>query len=513
MNNFNDANINTLLHLSFIRLKERFINYFLTWIIVLIFYFILFIPLGLGLFIKQMLQLTGSTQIFVLVYTLVSFIVITYVTIWSQLALTNIIINQERMGPISSYKYTRPLIKDYLIFNILLWFFFLLLFPLFVGTLFIGLLFWYVFLPFCAFIYLEKDKKGLDILWYSKALVQKKKIIFLYIFVIWILSLIIEFVIPSGGNILLIICKQIISFSIIPFTTSFMYEIYKDVDEPIEIKPPNKWFIAGIIGWIVMLFVLLIAIIFFKDNIWQFYNRTITRSKQTIITPTPSPTPTAIGYWSLDKNILSIDIGNKKISDSAREQNNNVILSSSVKLVEGKIDKAGRFSGVSNSYIQLPKLIFIENIVESDFTISFWANRFSRGNNVLVSTTSDKDGGFAVLVGNAGEVYCRTSNGYSYVDSYTDYEGRYFSTNSGWHRLVIVRKNQNCDIYIDGVNRTGTRGNHSVIEKNNNYLTIGSSPIGKSTNDSMFQGDIDDIKLYKFAQTPEQIKLDMMNVK
>lgn len=511
MNNFNDANINSLLHLSFIRLKERFLNYFLTWIIVLVFYFILFIPLGLGLLIKKILPSTGYTQILVLVYTLINIVVMAYATTWSQLALTNIIINQEKMGPISSYKYTRSLVKDYFIFNILLWFFFLLLFPVFVGTLFIGLLFWYVFLPFCVFIYLEKGKKGLDILWYSKALVQKNKIIFLYIFVIWILSLIIEFVIPSGRNISLIICKQIISFLIIPFTTSFMYEVYKDVHEPVEIKSPKSWFIAGFIGWIVILFVLLIFAIFFKANIRHLYNKTLTNSQQVITTPTP--TPVNIGFWGLNKNVLSIDIGNKKIGNSALEQKNNVITSSSIKLVEGKIDKAGRFSGGNNSYVQLPGLMFIENIVEGDFSVSLWASRFSRGNNVLVSTTNDKDGGFAVLTGNAGEVYCRTSNGYSYIDSYTDYDGRYFTANSGWHHLVIVRKNQNCDIYIDGINRTHVRGNHSIIEKSNNLLTIGSSPIGKSSNDSMFQGDIDDIKIYNYAQTQEEIKQDMTMVK
>jgi len=509
MDNFDDANINGILRLSYIRLKDRFINYFLAWIIVLLFHFIYFIPLILGSFIYKIFGSSELIQIFVLTYSLIGAVILTYFSFWSQLAMTNIMINQVRMGPISSYKYTRPLVKNYFIFNVLLSFFFLLLLPIFVSTLFIGLFFWYIYLSFCAFIYLEKNEKGLNILWRSQTLVQNKKVIFLYVLVIFLITLAIEFVIPSKGNILLTIFKQIFSFVMIPFSTSFMYEVYKNIEEPTEIKPPRKWFIAGIIGWIVILLGLLIAFIFFRVNIWRFYNSSRVKPTTTLSTirPTPTPVPIYIGRWSLDQNSLLIDMGNKKIDSLTK---NNFLMSNSVNLVEGKIEKAVRFSGNTDSYVQLPKLIFIDNLVEKDFSVSLWVNRLSKGNNALVSTTNNNDGGFAIIVGNLGEIYCRTSNGYSYVDSYTDYIGGYVATNSGWHHLEIVRKNNNCDIYVDGINRTQTRGNHSIVTKNENQLTVGRFPLGESAYDSIFQGDIDDIKIYNYSRTSEEIKQDMI---
>lgn len=182
----------------------------------------------------------------------------------------------------------------------------------------------------------------------------------------------------------------------------------------------------------------------------------------------------------------NIDLSNTKVSD--------------VYLTKGKVGSAAIFFGNDKSYIDIKS--FDHNIFSGDFTLSFWTYRLDSGSRAIISNTNNIDGGFGVFVGNEGEIYCRTSDGVSYVDSYTDYYGKYLVARNGWHNITIVRKKSGCQIYIDGLDKTTTKGVHTMIAENSNPLTLGGLPSHKY---EMYRGYIEEVKLSNFAMTPNQV--------
>lgn len=493
MNNDNGPDVNLLLRFALIRFRERFWNYFLTFILYVLFYFVYCIPLVLGLIFARVPQLFIFTRTFFAIYFFAGIFVLPYFFAWSQLALVNSVINPQKMGPIEGFKYTRPLAKNYLIYGILQSLFFLLLMPIFIGTLFVELFFWYVFTSFCSFIYLEKNMKGLDILWYSKALVQKNKRIFTYIFAFWMASAVLQYVVPAIGSKLLNFIVQIISFASIPFTIGFWYEYYKEIDEPVEIKPARNWFIAGAISWVVFLSIALMVVLYFRPPLGRLFNPFSIKNKITVTptlipSPSPLPSPTLIPRLSLSYPLDAIP------DDS---------IALGVQVVPGKVNNALDFSGDSTSKINIvnPSL----NRIKEEFTLSFWANHLNAVGSTLVWISDSNKSGFGVLVGNHGQIYCRTTDGISgkVVDSSTSTSKSYLSAKSGWRHISAVMDGFHCSIYIDGLIKTLDWRNHDNVGITDfNYLTVGGSPGEQQT----FRGSIDEIKIYNYALSPEEIK-------
>ena len=223
------------------------------------------------------------------------------------------------------------------------------------------------------------------------------------------------------------------------------------------------------------------------------------------VSPTPTPIPKLVGYWKLEE--LNPAYG---VFDSVPRKNDGII--GSVKSVEGKVGNAASFSGTNESYIDVTNNPDIKKIT-GDFTLSLWAYRLDNGSRALATTNNNNDGGFGMFVGNSGEIYCRTSFressdpfALSYIDSYTEYASGDLLANNGWHYLSIVRKNNKCNIYVDAVDKTFTRGYHTKMVSSNNPLTIGGKP---SHTSEMFNGYIDEVKIYNYARTADQIKEDM----
>lgn len=523
MNNFNNTELNNLLRVSFYRTKDRLLNYFFAIFLGIVLNSISVICVLIGLFIFK------SGLIFIVLLFLSSLVSI-YMTTWSLLAITKTIINPEKIGAITAYKNTLPLVKGYLLFTLLSTFFYLLLTPIFALTLFIELFFWYVYRIYSQFIYLEKGKKGLEILWYSKALVEKKKVIFLYIIGFGLIDLILEFLIPSSSNILKI-TKVAIFLIFGPFFTSFLYEVYRSIDLQEDVKPAHNWIAAGVISWIFLLVVILILLLSkllsnpFNElyqslfiNPKNNYENTLSPSRFTptltptrlsptliptqrqLLTPSPVLYPDLIGYWTLD----NIDQKNQ-IFNSMSQKNDGVAFN--ITIVPGKIDQAVSFKGTNKSSVEIidPSL----RSVDKDFTISLWANRLNEGNTILAWMLDYGNGGFGIIAGARGEIYCRTRDGSTgaYADSYTDYQGGYLLAGNGWHHIAIVHKFDQCSIYVDGIDRTLTHGFHDNLGKYpNTFFYLGG---GEPTGGSMFKGEIDNVRLYNYARTPEEIIQDM----
>ncbi len=139
--------------------------------------------------------------------------------------------------------------------------------------------------------------------------------------------------------------------------------------------------------------------------------------------------------------------------------------------------------------------------ITGDFTLSAWVNRSSNGSTYLISKTNESTtGGYALLAGNGGEVYCRTNNGTSNTDS-TSVTGL-VSSGTGWHHVVAVRSGTSCKVYVDGNDRTSSTNTHTTLTANALDLKIGARP----DNTQMLTGLIDDARVYNYALTAIQIK-------
>lgn len=220
-------------------------------------------------------------------------------------------------------------------------------------------------------------------------------------------------------------------------------------------------------------------------------------------TPTPPPPPRLVGYWKLD--LLNPGYG---VFDEVSQENDGII--SNVKEVDGKVGKAGYFKGTSDSYIAVTQNHNIASM-SGDFTLSLWTNRYDTGSRAIASTTNGSDGGFGIYVGDRGEVYCRTSPGQGiYNDSYSGYSyGNRLLPNTGWHYLAIVKSGHLCSVYIDGVDETAVHSQHTSILPNENWFVLGGQP---NRMDQMYSGLIDEVRLYNYARTKDQILEDMSSV-
>lgn len=239
---------------------------------------------------------------------------------------------------------------------------------------------------------------------------------------------------------------------------------------------------------IYLVLVLAMGVIFLivKINIFQFYNSSLKNKKPTISLQVPTPIPRTSIYFTLD------GIPNDWTA-------------SDVQIVPGKINKAVSFSGDSSSYLKISNSSL--NKIKNEFSLSFWVNRLSQENSTLAWISDSNKSGFGILVDNQGKIYCRTVDGISgrTIDSSTGDKQAYLLTDSGWHDVSAVMDKYHCSIYIDGAVRTSVYRTHDNIGVTDfNLLTLGGQ---------MFKGYIDDVRIYDFARSPEEIKQDMMIAK
>jgi len=171
----------------------------------------------------------------------------------------------------------------------------------------------------------------------------------------------------------------------------------------------------------------------------------------------------------------------------------------------GKIGSALRFDG-SNDDVSLTDGSGSVLDFTGDFTISAWVNRTgdTGASQLLVSKLSGvAAGGYDLALGNAGEVYCQTSNGVSLTSTYT--ATSIVTTSTGWKHIVIRRIGTSCRVFIDGVDLTSTTGTHTTMTANNDSFLLGDW--GGSS--QPFSGLLDEVKVYNYARTQGQIIDDM----
>jgi hypothetical protein len=240
------------------------------------------------------------------------------------------------------------------------------------------------------------------------------------------------------------------------------------------------------------------------------------RTSEQIITdmnaghPAPgSPVGSATGHWKFDEGRNDSCSGGS--NDTCNSGNSGSTLDGTVNGFSspptstsgwagaGKFGKALTFDGTGD-YVQVADATPLD--ITGDFTLSAWVYRTGGINGYVISKTNTNDGGYALLHGQNGEIYCRTSNGSTYVDSYT--ATGLLNADSTWHHLTAVKSGSSCRVYFDGVDRTNTVGTHSSLTANANNLRIG---LGLNGSDGVI-GKIDEVKIYNSALNADQVKAE-----
>ena len=201
-----------------------------------------------------------------------------------------------------------------------------------------------------------------------------------------------------------------------------------------------------------------------------------------------------IAHWKMDEGE-----GSKAYDETS---NNNDGTISGATWVEGKHGSSLSFDG-ADDYVGFPT---DQGPISGtgSFTLASWVKTTSDGERNIVQQRDSED--------TAGEYEFEVNNGnVNYYDYSSDY-GLNFSSagtiNDGsWHYVVLVRDGDNGYIYIDGI-QDGTDSATAI-----NILSSRDFAIGKDLRDNSdhFNGLIDDIRIYNYVRTPEQILMDYNN--
>ena len=217
-----------------------------------------------------------------------------------------------------------------------------------------------------------------------------------------------------------------------------------------------------------------------------------------------------VGWWKLDtgEGITAYD---------ASGNSNNGTLEASMTSddwVEGKYNTALDFDG-GDDYVEIPDNSSLE-MGTGDFSISAWIN-------ALDQPSSSGRVVFKVISAGGIEGYNLAVNSTGYLNGYIAEGGTSKGVtanstpleNTGWHQIIFTVNRDSATglkLYVDGVETTySVQEDPSALTadiSNSEPLTIARNKL--SPTNTYFNGKIDDVRIYNYALTEEQIK-NVMN--
>ena len=141
------------------------------------------------------------------------------------------------------------------------------------------------------------------------------------------------------------------------------------------------------------------------------------------------------------------------------------------------------------------------NITGNSMTVSMWAKSSSPGNweGLVWKSDAPLSYGYLLYTGSAGNlqfgVHTTNSGGVISGDS-----GNIVWDNS-WHFITGIYDGANVYIYVDGIARNHAAATGNIVSSDSVPLYLGSS-----NNGYFFPGQIDEVKIFNYALTAEQVK-------
>ena len=216
-----------------------------------------------------------------------------------------------------------------------------------------------------------------------------------------------------------------------------------------------------------------------------------------------------IGWWKLDECQGSIaydssGVGNTGVIVIGSSGSQNSIGTCQIGTsaawtngASGKINSSLNFDG-TDDYISIPDS---PSLTTPEITIAAWVKSNNNGDPYqrIVDKTYNQE--YAFFLGSTGTIGVSLVTNTSSIDSSLLPNA---ITDTNWHHIAFSwsAATKKVTVYVDGVAKTNTTLNGDRIADSNNPLIIGDR-VGL---DRSFNGQLDDVRIYNYALTNEQIK-------
>jgi hypothetical protein len=226
----------------------------------------------------------------------------------------------------------------------------------------------------------------------------------------------------------------------------------------------------------------------------RIYNRALTPSEvEGLYNYAPGP----VGHWKFDEG------SGTSVTDSSGNANTGTWYGGGNHWVPGKFGKAGGFNG-SNDWVTPASYTGVPTGNQS-YTMSAWVNVTSLPNAVNRVIVGCGRYGFT----NQDNALKLTYEGGQYkIYNYwwgNDLSANISNPSGSWHHIAATYDGVTRRIFLDGVQKSSDSPSaHNV--QNVSYFRIGNDGGGGS----VFSGSIDDVKIYNYARSADQIREDML---
>jgi len=223
------------------------------------------------------------------------------------------------------------------------------------------------------------------------------------------------------------------------------------------------------------------------------------------ITETTSSPGAMAGYWKFDE-------GYGTTAYDASGRGNDLILSNDTEsfAMAGKFGMA--WDGDGTEYLYRADDPDFDFTATENFTISMWFRSDSAdnpgSNEYLVNKGPPSAAGYAIYMNANGDVIFGVDDDVDWTpDDTAGNVGRDFYDNT-WHHLAAIKTDtSSIAMFVDGIEiSTDTSISAQGDLTNNATLYLGAQD--DSPDGDEFNGDIDEVKIYRFALSPEEILLD-----
>lgn len=243
------------------------------------------------------------------------------------------------------------------------------------------------------------------------------------------------------------------------------------------------------------------------DEIRQNYNQ----GRQTVLSKSKEEVQQAteglVGWWKMDESSWSGNSG--EVIDYSGIGNHGTAYNGANSTSTAKYGRAGEFDG-GTKYVDIgdqPEYDF----GNKDFTVSAWAYRNSGFSNwdtsVLTKWNTGSSPGTNEWFLSMGESSFGTKPNFVIESGTTSYSATSPDTtnNNEWYYLTGVRKGDYIILYVNGEEKARTYiGNISINNVSGRTLKIAKIDGGVYGLDGL----VDDVKIYNYARSPEQIMRD-----